>query len=85
MKLKPNYMAAVLAAVLTAVSASSGIAIQAQAAGSTVCINEVCTQNKSCLADSYGEYSDWIELYNAGNETADLTGCGLSDDAAEPM
>lgn len=85
MKLKPNLMAAVLAAVLTAVSVSPGAMLQARAAASAVCINEVCTQNKACLADSYGAYSDWIELYNAGNETADLSGFALSDDAAQPM
>lgn len=27
---------------------------------------------------------DWIELYNSGAEAVDLTGCGLSDNAARP-
>lgn len=84
MKLKLHTMAAVLAAVLTAASALPGAAINTHAA-SVVCINEVCSQNKACLADSYGVYSDWIELYNPGSETADLSGCGLSDDTAEPL
>lgn len=85
MKLKPSHMAAALAAVLTAVSASPGTAIHICAADSIVCINEICSQNKAYLADSYGVYSDWIELYNPGSEIADLSGCGLSDDAAAPL
>ncbi len=48
-------------------------------------INEICTQNKACLVDSYGKYSDWIELYNAGNSAIDLSGYGLSDKVDEPM
>lgn len=55
------------------------------AAEPTVCINEVCSQNKTCLADSYGVYSDWIELYNSGSTAVDLSGFGLSDDIAQPL
>ncbi len=55
------------------------------AADNNLYINEVCTQNKACLADSYGTYSDWIELYNAGNSIVDLSGYGLSDKIDEPM
>ena len=47
---------------------------------SPVVINEVCTQNKNCFTDSYGTASDWIELYNTGDEAFDLSGWGLSDD-----
>ena len=48
-------------------------------------INEVCTQNKSCFTDSLGKASDWIELYNGGNAELDISGFGLSDDAALPL
>lgn len=49
------------------------------AADNSLCINEVCSQNKSCLADSYGKYSDWIEIYNSGSSDIDVSGYGLSD------
>ena len=82
MKLKPRFFSAAIAMVITAVSVPN--ISTARAAGSGVFINEICTQNKSCLADSYGVYSDWIELYNAGSSDADLSGFGLSDDETMP-
>ncbi len=48
-------------------------------------INEICSQNKSCLTDSYGKNSDWIELYNPGNTAIDISGYGLSDKKSEPL
>ena len=42
-------------------------------------INEICTNNKNILKDAYGNYSDWIELFNSGNNKIDLSGYGLSD------
>lgn len=55
------------------------------AASEAVFINEICTQNKSCLADSYGSYSDWIELYNQSDAEIDISGYGLSDKADYPQ
>ncbi len=49
-----------------------------------VLINELCASNDETILDEYGESSDWIELYNAGEETADLSGHYLSDDLADP-
>lgn len=48
-------------------------------------INEFLASNKSGLMDSFGEYSDWIEIYNDGNETVNLKDFGLSDDAEKPF
>ncbi len=48
-------------------------------------INEVCTQNKKCFTDSLGRASDWIELYNGGDNDIDLSGVGLSKSEDEPM
>ncbi|MBR5900799.1 CotH kinase family protein [bacterium] len=48
-------------------------------------INEFLASNKSGLKDSFGEYSDWIEVYNDGDETVNLKDFGLSDDAAKPF
>ncbi len=87
MKLKPKFMAAGLAAVLltAGIPCSGFVQPSANAADFTVYINEICTQNKACLADSYGVYSDWIELYNSGNSTVDLSGYGISDKTEEPL
>lgn len=37
-------------------------------------INEAMSSNGSTCADEDGDYADWIELYNPGNEAADLGG-----------
>ena len=42
-------------------------------------ISEVAPTNTSQLADADGDYPDWIEIYNAGQQTADLEGVGLGD------
>jgi hypothetical protein len=47
---------------------------------STIFITEVMTSNRTTLADEDGDFSDWIEIYNKGDEPFDLSGCGLSDD-----
>jgi len=52
---------------------------------SQVVINEVQPANASTIADEDGDYEDWIELYNAGNSQADISGYGLSDDTTEPF
>ncbi|MCA9188880.1 MAG: lamin tail domain-containing protein, partial [Planctomycetales bacterium] len=46
-------------------------------------INEFLAANNGFLQDEDGEYSDWIELYNQGDTTADLDGWSLSDDPAD--
>ena len=76
----------IASAVLMASSMHCGVlpAVAAQSADG-LCINEVCTQNKNCYADSLGRASDWIELYNGGDSDISLDGFGLSDDAASPM
>lgn len=48
-------------------------------------INEFLASNKSGLKDSFGEYSDWIEIYNDGNETVNLKDFGLSDNPEKPF
>lgn len=46
-------------------------------------INEYTCSNTSLLglADSYGEYEDWIEIYNPGSSPVNLSGWYLSDKA----
>lgn len=49
-----------------------------------VFINEAMTSNTTAVADPFGEYDDWIELYNAGDVDIALDGFTLSDDATFP-
>ena len=44
----------------------------------TVKISELMTNNVATLLDGDGRFSPWVELYNYGEETAELTGCVLS-------
>ncbi|MCC6600707.1 MAG: CotH kinase family protein [Crocinitomicaceae bacterium] len=47
-------------------------------------INEVQGRNNSTSTDQAGDYSDWIELYNASGFTIDLSGYYLSDEDDNP-
>ncbi len=49
-----------------------------------VIITEVMASNDSVVIYENGPYVDWIELYNAGTETVDLSGFGLSDNIKRP-
>ncbi len=49
-----------------------------------VVINEYSAANYTDVADNYGEFEDWIELYNAGVSSVDLSGYYLSDREDEP-
>lgn len=46
----------------------------------TVRINELCAANSTTKADAEGDFSDWIELYNASSSTVNLDGWSLTDD-----
>lgn len=61
-----------------------GMACSAHAAGGPVLINELMAVNSDSHADPQGEYDDWVELYNAGDTQADLTGMCLTDDDKVP-
>ncbi|MFB6343744.1 FN3 associated domain-containing protein [Saccharicrinis sp. FJH62] len=56
----------------------SGFGVNAQ---SGVIISEFMAVNDNTLADEDGDYSDWIELYNAGETAVSLTGWYLTDKA----
>ncbi|HEX5221031.1 MAG TPA: immunoglobulin-like domain-containing protein [Verrucomicrobiae bacterium] len=52
--------------------------------GSTnVIISEFMAKNTFTLADEDGDYSDWIEIYNAGDSAVDLNGWSLTDNPAQ--
>ena len=42
-------------------------------------ISEIVAANGKTLKDEFGETSDWIELHNPGETSANLLGWGLSD------
>ena len=46
-------------------------------------ITEFLARNDGGLRDGTGRTSDWIEVFNAGDETADLNGYRLTDDASD--
>ena len=43
-------------------------------------INEFLAANDAVNQDPQGDYDDWIEIYNSGTETIDLSGYYLTDD-----
>jgi len=45
-----------------------------------IAINEFLAGNSITNRDADGDYEDWLELYNYGNEPVDLTGFSLTDD-----
>ncbi len=47
----------------------------------TLVINEFMASNKKTIADSQGEYDDWIELYNYGTKMVDMGGMYIADDS----
>jgi hypothetical protein len=49
-----------------------------------VVINELMPVNSSTVADNYGEFDDWIELFNKSAGTIDLSGYYLSDNHKNP-
>ena len=48
-------------------------------------INEVMSSNKTIVQDEAGQYDDWIELYNAGQNPIDLQSYFLSDNVSNPQ
>src|SRR6185436_1076333 len=47
-------------------------------------VNEVLPVNAGVLADEHGDHDPWIELYNPGTTTVELSGLFLTDDPAFP-
>jgi hypothetical protein len=47
-----------------------------------IAINEFLAVNSNTNTDVDGDYEDWLELYNYGNQSVNLTGFSLTDDIA---
>ena len=52
---------------------------------SQVLINEYSAANYDSYQDNYGEYEDWVEIYNGGAAPIDINGWYLSDKSDNPM
>lgn len=48
-------------------------------------INEFMASNATTICDSFGSYSDWIELYNSTDTDMDISDFGISDNLSQPM
>ena len=46
---------------------------------SQVIINEIQSSNASTVFDNYGEYEDWIEIFNTSDVAVDIGGLVLKD------
>lgn len=47
-------------------------------------INEVMANNDSLIADEYGDFDDWIEIFNASNTDINIGGKYVTDDLNVP-
>ncbi|HAK95727.1 MAG TPA: hypothetical protein DCM87_12205 [Planctomycetes bacterium] len=65
--------------LLLLVLAAISVPVNLGAAGQ-VLISEFMASNLTAVRDEDGEYTDWIELYNASDAAVDLTGWSLTDD-----
>lgn len=48
-------------------------------------INEFMASNDTQNTDEYGEYDDWVEIFNGGTTAVDLGGYFISDDHEIPV
>lgn len=48
-------------------------------------INEAMASNRSTIADEEGDYPDWLEIYNPGNQPLNLQGYRLSNNRDNPF
>lgn len=53
-------------------------------ANGQVILTEFMADNEKTLKDEDGEYSDWIEIFNAGTQEVSLKDWALTDNPAEP-
>jgi hypothetical protein len=52
--------------------------------GIPLVINELMASNTSTIKDNYGQYDDWIEIYNKGYKPVDMGGMYLTDEPNHP-
>ena len=49
-----------------------------------IVINEYSAANYDTYTDNYGEYEDWVELYNTSANPVDINGWYLTDKPSNP-
>lgn len=49
-----------------------------------VVINEVSASNMTTIVDGFGDYEDWVELYNTTSASVDLSGWYVSNKVSQP-
>ncbi len=47
-------------------------------------INELMASNDTTVSDAFGEYDDWVEIYNGSDSTISLDGLYLTDNLTRP-
>jgi hypothetical protein len=52
--------------------------------GPPLFVNELMASNLTTIADEFGQFDDWAEIYNAGPAPINLVGLHLSDNPAVP-
>ena len=74
------------AVLIVALILGSTVTMNVAARQAGLVINEFMADNVGAVPDlvDYGDYSDWIELYNGGAAAVDLGGYTLTDDQALP-
>ena len=53
--------------------------------GQSIVINEFMSSNAHSIQDFNGKHEDWIELYNPGPSSVNLSGYHLSDNSANAL
>ncbi len=56
--------------------------LEGQTAG--LSINEFLAINENCRADEFGEFDDWLEIFNISDQAVNLGGMYVTDDLADP-
>jgi len=75
----------VIVAIIAAIAYLLHASEENQPKPMTLAINELMVSNKTQLPDEDGDFSDWIEIYNYGDEPISLKGFGLSDNENDPF
>jgi hypothetical protein len=56
-----------------------------QASSQQIALNEILASNTSVNADEDGDFEDWIEIFNYGQDAVNLENIGLSDNYDDPF
>ncbi len=77
------FWAILLTVLLLSLPLGLSTSVVSQSSGNLI-INEFVAANQTGLTDEDGDHSDWIELYNQGEQAINLAGWSLTDDPAQP-